>query len=141
MIGSVRVYNDTTATIPDATLAAIDTIPGPWVLIAGGSDKRLDFSALARRLESDAGLRGVVLLPGAGTDRLMPQLGSLAPVAVDDMDAAVAAALDMAEPGDALLLSPACASFGLFAHEFDRGAQFIAAVEARGLTPPARSEG
>ena len=139
-IGSVRVYNDTTATIPDATLAALDTIPGPWVLIAGGSDKRLDFSALARRLESDAGVRGVVLLPGAGTDRLTSRLGSLAPVAVHDMDAAVAAALDMAETGDALLLSPACASFGLFAHEFDRGAQFIAAVEGRGLTPAARGD-
>ncbi len=139
-IGSVRVFNDTTATIPDATLAALDTIPGPWVLIAGGSDKRLDLSALAQRLDSDSQIRGVVLLPGAGTDRLCAQMRSLAPVAVDDMDAAVAAALDMAEPGDALLLSPACASFGLFAHEFDRGAQFIAAVEARGLTPPARSD-
>ncbi len=140
-IGSVRVFNDTTATIPDATLAALDTIPGPWVLIAGGSDKRLDFSGLSQRLRSDGQVRGVVLLPGAGTDRLSVQLGSLAPAAVDSMDAAVAAALDMAQPGDALLLSPACASFGLFAHEFDRGAQFIAAAEARGLTPPTRSEG
>ena len=137
-IDDVRVFNDTTATIPDATLAALDTIPGPWVLIAGGSDKRLDFSALARRLASDAAVRGLVLLPGAGTDRLSAQLGSLAPVAVDSMEAAVAAALDMAQPGDALLLSPACASFGLFAHEFDRGAQFIAAAEARGLVPPTR---
>ena len=56
------------------------------------------------------------------------------------MTAAVVAALDMAEPGDALLLSPACASFGLFVHEFDRGAQFVAAVETHGLTPPARKE-
>ena len=79
-----------------------------------------------------------VMLPGAGTDRLCAQLGSLAPVAVDSMEAAVAAALDMAQPGDAVLLSPACASFGLFAHEFDRGAQFIAAAEARGLVPPTR---
>ena len=137
-IGDVRVFNDTTATIPDATVAALDTIPGPWVLIAGGSDKRLDFSALAQRLRSDRELRGVVVLPGAGTDRLCAQLGSLAPVAVDSMEAAVAAALDMAQPGDAVLLSPACASFGLFAHEFDRGAQFIAAAEARGLVPPTR---
>ena len=134
-IGAVRVFNDTTATIPDATLAALDTIPGPWVLIVGGSDKRLDFSQLAQRLRSDRGVRGVVMLPGAGTDRLIAQLGSLAPVAADSMDAAVAAALEIAQPGDALLLSPACASFGLFAHEFDRGAQFIAAAEARGLTP------
>ena len=136
-IGSVRVFNDTTATIPDATLAALDTIPGPWVLIAGGSDKRLDFGRLAERLERDRRVRGVVLLPGAGTDRLRPQLPAQAPPLVADMPAAVAAALKMAEPGDALLLSPACASFGLFAHEFDRGAQFLAAVEAHGLAPPA----
>ncbi len=139
-IGSVRVFNDTTATIPDATLAALDTIPGPWVLIAGGSDKRLDFGRLAERLERDRRVRGVVLLPGTGTDRLRPQLPAQAPPLVADMPAAVAAALDMAEPGDALLLSPACASFGLFAHEFDRGAQFVSAVEAHGLMPPARKE-
>ena len=139
-IGSVRVFNDTTATIPDATLAALDTIPGPWVLIAGGSDKRLDFDRLAERLERDPGVRGVVLLPGTGTDRLRPLLRASAPAVVGDMTAAVGAALDMAQPGDALLLSPACASFGLFVHEFDRGAQFVAAVETHGLTPPARQE-
>ena len=132
-IGDVRVFNDTTATIPEATLAALDAIPGPWVLIAGGSDKRLGFGRLAERLERDPDIRGVVLLPGDGTTRLRAELTTLEPVLVDDMPAAVQAALEFTQPRDALLLSPACASFGLFDHEFDRGAQFVAAAKAHGL--------
>lgn len=133
MISDVRVFNDTTATAPEATLAALDTIPGPWVLIAGGSDKRLNFSRLAERLNRDSGIRGLVLLPGQGAERLGAELTTCKPVFAGDMPAAVEAALELAQPGDALLLSPACASFGLFHHEFDRGAQFVAAAEAHGL--------
>ena len=131
-VHDVRVYNDTTATIPQATLAALDAIPGPWVLIAGGSDKRLNFEALASRLLADARLRGVVLLPGAGSDRLRPLIGELTPIEANDMTEAVARAFERAQPDDALLLSPACASFGQFANEFDRGAQFAAAVGRHG---------
>ena len=131
-VGGVRVYNDTTATTPEATLAALDTIPGPWVLIAGGSDKRLSFGRLAERLGSDSRLRVLVLLPGAGTDRLRPLVGDLRPIEAEDMAEAVEAAFGAARSGDAVLLSPACASFGLFLNEFDRGDQFVQAVRRRG---------
>lgn len=135
-IGGVRAYNDTTATTPEAALAALAAIPGPWVLIAGGSDKRLDFAPLAQRLcEADA-LRGLVLLPGNGTDRLRPLLQGRRIEPAADMAQAVDGALALARPGDALLLSPACASFGLFSNEFDRGDQFVARLRKRGLRAP-----
>ena len=138
-IDGVRAYNDTTATTPEAALAALATIPGPWVLIAGGSDKRLDFAPLAERLRATDGLRGVVLLPGSGTDRLRPQLTGCRISDANDMAEAVDRALELARPGDAVLLSPACASFGLFSNEFDRGDQFVARLRERGLQPVAGS--
>jgi len=134
-IDGVRAYNDTTATTPEAALAALATVPGPWVLIAGGSDKRLDFAPLAKRLSATDGLRGAVLLPGSGTDRLRPLLGDCRIAAAADMAQAVDQALALARPGDAVLLSPACASFGLFSNEFDRGDQFVARLRDRGLRP------
>ena len=135
-VAGVRAYNDTTATTPEATLAALAALPGPWVLIAGGSDKRLDFAPLAARLRAADGLRAVVLLPGAGTDRLRPLLAGCRIEAAADMAQAVDRGMALALPGDALVLSPACASFGLFANEFDRGDQFVARLRALGLPPP-----
>ena len=139
-VGGVRAYNDTTATTPEAALAALATVPGPWVLIAGGSDKGLDFEPLARRLRSADGLRGVVLLPGAGTDRLRPLLEGCRLEAAADMAQAVDRALALARSGDALLLSPACASFGLFSNEFDRGDHFVARLRELGLRPAISDE-
>ena len=141
-ITGVRAYNDTTATTPEAALAALATVPGPWILIAGGSDKRLDFAPLAKRLRATKGLRGVVLLPGNGTDRLRPLLEGCRIEAAADMAQAVDRALALARPGDAVLLSPACASFGLFSNEFDRGDQFVARLRDHGLRPaPASNRG
>ncbi len=140
VLDGVRLYDDTTATIPEATLAALDTIPGPWVLILGGSDKRLSFDALLARLRADPDVHALVLLPGAGADRLRPGLPQSRVIQAETMEAAVAAGLAAARPGDALLLSPACASFGLFTNEFDRGAQFRSALERRGLAPPSAGE-
>ncbi len=141
IIDGVRAYNDTTATTPEAALTALAAIPGPWVLIAGGSDKRLEFAPLAERLRAADGLRGVVLLPGRGTDRLRPQLTGCRISDANDMAEAVDRALKLARPGDAVLLSPACASFGLFSNEFDRGDQFVARLRDRGLQPTSESPG
>jgi len=132
--GDIRAVNDTTATIPEATLAALDTVPGPWVLIVGGSDKRLSFETLALRLRDDPNLRALILLPGSGTDRLRPLLGPRPAIQARTMAEAVDAAFAAAHPGDAVVLSPACASFGLFQNEFDRGDQFVVAVRRRGST-------
>ncbi len=130
----VTYYNDTTATIPDAAIVALRSFTVLVVLIAGGSDKRLDFAALAKEMCARA--KEVVLLPGAGTEKLLHVLKKL-PIAegrtfpvVESMDEAVTLATQKAAAGDIVLLSPGAASFGLFKNEFDRGEQFRKAVEA-----------
>jgi UDP-N-acetylmuramoylalanine--D-glutamate ligase len=130
VINGVSYVNDSTATTPDATLAALATLHGRMVLIAGGSDKGLSYLALATRIESLGERVGrVILLKGAGTDVLEPLLISDIWTRAEDMDDAVQQATDIARSGDTVLLSPACASFGQFANEFDRGDRFNQAVE------------
>lgn len=126
----IRFVNDTCATTPDATLAALNTVPGPVVLIAGGSDKLLDFDILGRRIhEMGSQMRSVILLPGAGTEKLLRVLPGGLSREASSMEEAVRLAAGAAQVGDVVLLSPACASFGLFQNEFDRGDQFNQYVE------------
>ena len=127
--GGIRYVNDSTATTPDATQAALATIQGPIVLIAGGSDKGLSYLELATRIDRLGDrIRRVVLLPGDGTDALASLLPTESRLHVKHMEDAVREARRAARAGDTVLLSPACASFGQFANEFDRGDQFNQAV-------------
>jgi len=107
------------------------TTPGPVILLAGGSDKGLDFTALA-----DAMLRAkaVILFDGRVPIPLATMLAErgyagrvIGPVR--GMEDAVRHAVDLATEGDTVLLSPGAASFGVFQNEFDRGDQFRAAVD------------
>ena len=120
----IRWYNDSTATIPDAAIAAIESFSSPIVLIAGGSDKMSDFSAFAQKAKN---LKALILLAGSGTDRLIPILDANK-VAYKgpyfSMHEAVQTADKQADPGDIVILSPGCASFGMFMHEFERGDSF-----------------
>jgi len=127
-IDGVRWYNDSTATIPDAAIAAINSFSCPVVLIAGGSDKSSDFSAFAEKARS---LKDIIFLAGSGTERIIAQLEKekipyKGPY--NSMQEAVDSAAQSAENGDVVLLSPGCASFGLFLHEFERGDLFKKAV-------------
>lgn len=120
----VYVYNDTTATTPEATMAALAALGERYgnriVLIMGGADKGLDMEELMACLPGQT--KHVVLLSGSGTERVAPL------VPHEMMHASLADAVEEAfthaEAGDAILLSPAFASFGLFANEYDRGDQF-----------------
>ena len=123
-------YNDTAATVPEAAAAAVGAFKEPVVLVTGGTDKLLDFAPLA---EAACAAKALVLLSGSGSDKLMPLLSAkglswLGPV--DSAGAALAAAWKASSPGDVILLSPGCASFGLFLNEFDRGRKWKAAVES-----------
>lgn len=135
-LGGVRFINDTTATAPTATIAAVRTVEAPIVLIAGGADKQLDFTPLAQTLGEALGahkLKAVVLLAGSATPRLATALESAGvhPAGVfDSLEAAVQCAYELAQAGDTILLSPGCASFGMFVNEFDRGARFRQIVAA-----------
>ena len=127
----VSFVNDTAATAPAAAAAAMDALAGRRVhLLAGGADKRLDLAPLVAAVGRAA---SVTLLAGTATDRLLPMLvaarpGAPVPPVHHEMGAAVRAAAGMAGPGDVVLLSPGCASFGLFRDEFDRGERFRRAV-------------
>lgn len=128
VIAGVTYINDTTATAPVAAAAALSALgddPGQIHLLAGGADKRLDPDPLARA----AAQRGaaVYLFSGTATPALRAALAAygLSPRGVfESMREAVEAATDAAKAGDSVLLSPGCASFGLFRDEFDRGEQF-----------------
>jgi UDP-N-acetylmuramoylalanine--D-glutamate ligase len=124
----VRFYNDSAATIPEAAAAAAAAFePGP-LLVTGGTDKNLDYSPL---VQAAARAKALVLLAGTGTEKLMPLLarGGLSwRGPFDTVDGAVQAVLEAAEPGDTAVLSPGCASFGMFLNEFDRGRRWKEAV-------------
>lgn len=117
-------YNDSAATIPQAVGAALDSFDRPVVLITGGTDKNLDFEPVR---PAYAKAKIAVLLAGTGTDKLLPILerdGVPFAGPFDDLALAVREARSRASPGDIVILSPGCASFGMFVHEFDRGRKF-----------------
>jgi len=131
-VRGVKYYNDTTSTTPEATMAALKTLGQEnkkIILIAGGADKGLDFKELVK--ETKKYCRGVIFLNGSGTDRLIEKypIANIQYLIVNSMAEAVLAAKSAAKPEDIVLLSPACASFGLFKNEFDRGDQFIKLVK------------
>jgi UDP-N-acetylmuramoylalanine--D-glutamate ligase len=131
----VRYFNDTAATIPEAAIAALRVFDQPVILIAGGSDKRLEFGAFADEILARS--KALILFKGAGTDKLIQALKERLPesekeyrfVVVESMGKAVELAARGADEGDTVLLSPGAASFGIFRNEFDRGEQFTARVE------------
>ena len=133
-VADVKYYNDTTATIPQAAISALQTFEQPIILIAGGSDKNLDFSELGKEIAQKN--KRVILLQGKATERLLFQIKKHADESfletieiVDSMEKAVSLARKFAEKGDVVLLSPGAASFGLFNDEFDRGEKFRQAVK------------
>ena len=125
-IGDVAFINDTTATAPVAAVAALHSLAGRRVhLLAGGADKRLDLAPLAAAAAANA--RAVYLLDGTATPALaalLREAGVEPSGPFGSMEEAVRAAAAAAIPGDVVLLSPGCASFGLFRDEFERGERF-----------------
>ena len=120
----IHFVNDSAATMPHATAAALRSLPPPVTLIAGGNDKQLDFSVLADALEP---VTTVVLLAGTATAKLGAAVVG-GPVAVHGpftrLDTAVRDAVAATPAGGTVLFSPGATSFGMFAHEFERGRAF-----------------
>lgn len=127
-IKGVRYYNDTTATTPEATIAALRALgeEGDIVLIAGGSDKGLDMTVLLHEIPKYT--KAVFLLSGTGTEKIKHELPNS--VEVKDLKKTVLLAKKLASKGDIILLSPAFASFGMFKNEYDRGEQFNKIVKS-----------
>lgn len=129
-VEGVSFHNDTCSTIPEATMAALETFKQPIVLIAGGADKNLNFTQLGQRIKKSS-VRAVVLLGGDATDKLEKVLDKkIIQGRFNDFKKAVLRAKNLARPGEIVLLSPACASFGMFKNEFERGDRFRKMVKS-----------
>ncbi len=135
-VRGIRYINDTTATMADASVAAMKACAAGSkgkrvVLLAGGADKGLKYGEWAKAVKKYC--KAVVLFDGTATpkiDRALKSVGYGGPAPhVDSMRAALREARALAKRGDVVLLSPACASFGIFDNEFDRGDQFVRAVK------------
>jgi len=134
-VRGVKYVNDTTATMPDASIAAMKAYTKGRtkrvVLIAGGAKKGLHYKEWAAAAKKY--VKALVLLEGNETptlERELQRVGYKGDVwLVDSMKKAVLVAVHTADRGDAVLMSPACSSFGMFVNEFDRGDQFVKIVK------------
>jgi UDP-N-acetylmuramoylalanine--D-glutamate ligase len=128
-IGEVDFINDSKGTNVGATVAALEGLGQPVVLIAGGLGKGQDFSPLVASVIRHA--RAVVLIGQDGPEigRTLATTGVTC-VTAADMCAAVRQALALAQPGDAVLLSPACASMDMFRNYVHRGQIFTQQIQA-----------
>jgi UDP-N-acetylmuramoylalanine--D-glutamate ligase len=123
-------YNDSKGTNVGATLAAINglgaAIKGKLILIAGGVGKGQDFSPLSPALEKFG--KALVLIGEDGPKIDAAVSAGVQRIYASTLVEAIEKSRALAEPGDAVLLSPACASFDMFKHYEDRGEQFVAGV-------------
>jgi UDP-N-acetylmuramoylalanine--D-glutamate ligase len=127
-VGGVRFVDDSKGTNVGATIAAVSGLAGPLVLIAGGDGKNQDFDEL--RPVCQGKVRHVVLI-GRDAPRLAAVFaGVCSSERATDMRSAVGAARAAAQPGDTVLLSPACASLDMFRDYAHRGDEFAAAVRS-----------
>lgn len=123
----VRWVDDSKGTNVGATIAAVAGMSGPLVLIGGGDGKGQDFEPLADAFRGK--VRHAILI-GRDARRLAGALAGACPIEfAPDLDDAVARAARIAQPGDTVLLSPACASLDMFRDYAERGDVFAAAVQ------------
>lgn len=127
---AVEFYNDSKGTNIGATLAAISGLardPQQLIVILGGEGKGQDFTELSPALHA---INSRVVLIGRDASVIEPAIASATSIAhADSMQDAVNKAFALAQPGDAVLLSPACASFDMFKNYEDRGEKFCLAVQ------------
>ncbi|MFA6524719.1 MAG: UDP-N-acetylmuramoyl-L-alanine--D-glutamate ligase [Patescibacteria group bacterium] len=117
-------YNDTAATIPEATVVALKSFSEKVILIAGGVDKKVSYDQMAREIMKRAEL--TILLPGTATDKLKTILNKnkYRYVEAKGLKSAISMAYGIQGKSDVILFSPGAASFNLFKNEFDRGEKF-----------------
>lgn len=122
----VRYYDDSFSTTPETAIAAIEAFTEPEILILGGSSKGADFSSLVETINKAPNIKAII---GVGSEwpKIRQGINNAAILLIEgasDMKTIVAAAAKIAQPGNVLLLSPACASFDMFRNYKDRGEQF-----------------
>lgn len=135
----VKIYNDTTATSPEASIQAIKTFPG-CILICGGMNKGMDYTVYATYVLRN--VAKVYFLEGDSTDSILSSLrahstslsvNSRSNLQIhgpyNNLEKLLSDVKSEVEPGDVILFSPAATSFNLFQNEFDRGRKFNEVVE------------
>lgn len=123
-IDGVEYINDSKGTNPDSSIKALETYDHDVILIAGGYDKKSEFEEFVKLFK---GKVKHAILMGATREKLAQtceKFGFEGYILTDSMKEAVAAAKKLAEPGDTVLLSPACASWGMYNNFEERGADF-----------------
>lgn len=130
-VKGVRYYDDSFSTTPETAIAAIEAFGEPEILILGGSSKGSDFSELGRVIQKSKNIRAII---GVGVEwenikeeilnRVQDDKKVFMIEGAKDMSQIVLAASKIAQPGDVVLLSPACASFDMFKNYKERGEQF-----------------
>ena len=128
-IGHVQYINDSKATNVNATYFALDSMSAPTVWIVGGVDKGNDYKELMPLVREK--VKAIICL-GLDNEKIKDAFGNVVDLMVETfaMSEAVKVAYKIAERGDTVLLSPACASFDLFANYEDRGNQFKEAIKS-----------
>ncbi|MFA5644660.1 MAG: UDP-N-acetylmuramoyl-L-alanine--D-glutamate ligase [Patescibacteria group bacterium] len=120
-------YDNSFSTTPESTILDLQSFKGNIILIAGGADKGSDFKKLAQTIKNKT--KFLILLPGIGTEKIKKELKKVKypptkVMAVDTMATAVKKAWEKSAKRDIILLSTACASFGLFKNYKERGDLF-----------------
>ena len=127
--GGVSFYNDSFATVPETTIAALEAFTEPLILIVGGSEKHSDFTELGQTIVNKQNLKSLIVIGESGP-RIIEAINkagqTTAKIFTDaqTIDEIFAQIKETASVGDVVLLSPACASFGMFANYKDRGYKF-----------------
>jgi UDP-N-acetylmuramoylalanine--D-glutamate ligase len=126
----INYIDDGYSTNPDPTMAAIDAVSNPTILIIGGRDKGFDFEELGKKIQTSPQLKGLVII-GETTERILKAVtgfqGKIL-TGARNMEEILKQARSLAEPGDTILFSPALASFDMFKNATDRAEQFVEAV-------------
>ncbi len=137
-VNSVKYYNDSFSTTPETSIAAVYAFKGPVTLIAGGSEKNSEFGEWAVELQKCANLKNIILI-GITADRMEKELQKAAEMVkkigtvtefplkiwrAGNLQEALLLAVKNAQPGDNVVLSPACASFDMFKNYKERGEKF-----------------
>jgi len=131
-VRGIKFYNDTCATTPEATLAALRSFTEqPVILFLGGKDKKLNYENFGEAIGKNKEIKKIILLQHPDYDASLKILSALKKhldsekiILTSSLKVGVEAALQQAQANDLVLLSPAAASFGMFENEFDRGDQF-----------------
>jgi UDP-N-acetylmuramoylalanine--D-glutamate ligase len=127
-IGGVRFYDDSFSTTPETAIAAINAFSEPKILILGGSSKNSDFTELGNVIRNSRSIRAIIGI-GEEWKRIKTSIKGLesrikVKEGCNNMKEIIDTVKKLSKPGDVVLLSPACASFGMFKNYKDRGEQF-----------------